>query len=168
MKKLIRLALGLAALLPALSFGQDPGLHGQWRFYKKIFQGQEMPEPPSANLRMFFEFSPSGDSRLWWWREGENDRCQRRGKFSVEGNTLVDEVTWVDPENTPQCAQDPDMQPGKVTRTPFRFRGEDLSLELHLNGEPLEMVWRRERFSNEPDPCTIAACTIPARPIPSR
>lgn len=131
-------------LLLACSLLSSPSVEGRWQFYKKIFKGQEMPEPPSATLRMFYEFTPQGESRLWWWHEGERDHCQRRGKFRVEGETLVDETTWIDPDNTMHCAQDPDMQPGKVSRTPFRFRGPDLSLELHINGEPLEMVWRRD------------------------
>lgn len=130
-------------LIASLACAEEPALPGHWQFYKKIFRGTEMPEPPSANLRMHFEFTEQGDSRLWWWHEGESDHCQRKGRWKLEENLLVDEVAWVDPENTPECAKDPDMQLGKVNRTPYKFRGPDLSLELHLGDEPLEMVWKR-------------------------
>jgi hypothetical protein len=130
--------LGFAPLL----FAEDRSVEGHWLFYKKIYQGKEMPEPPSATLRMHFEFAANGDSKLWWWHEGEQDHCQRKGKWKTEDNLIVDEVTWVDPENTSECSKDPDMQNGKVNKTPFKFRGPDLSLELHLGDEPLEMVWK--------------------------
>lgn len=120
-----------------------PGIAGHWQFYMKIYQGIEMPESPSATLRLHFEFSQDGVSRLYWWHEGDSDHCRREGRYRVEGSTLVDEVTWVDPENTFGCGSDPDMQLGRVTRTPFSFRADDLVLDFHLGDEPLYMVWKR-------------------------
>ena len=141
MKILFTLLL-LAAIHPAFG-AQEPELPGTWIFYKKVFRDQEMPEPPNATLRMHFQFTAEAESRLWWWHEGESDHCERKGIYTLEDGILVDEVTWLNPDNTADCSNDPDMQLGKVNKTPYKFRGPDLSLELHLNGEPLSMVWKR-------------------------
>ncbi len=135
--------LWLLGLLATPSFAAEESVVGHWQYYKKIFDGQEMPEPPSATLRLHFQFSAEGESKLWWWHEGDTDHCQRKGKYKIEGNLLVDEVTWVDPENTQFCSEDRDMQLGKISRTPFKLADGDLSLELHLNDKPLYMVWKR-------------------------
>ncbi len=140
MNKLILLAL--LSTLPAHA-GDAPSLVGKWTFYKKVFDGQEMPESPQASLRLHFDFSASGDSSLYWWHEGDTDHCAQKGRYHVEGQTLVDEITWVDPANTVDCSSDPDMQQGRTTRTPFYFRGDDLAIRFQINGDPLDMVWKR-------------------------
>ncbi len=116
---------------------------GHWFFYKKIYLGHEMPEPPSATLRMHFEFEANGVSVLYWWHEGEGDFCRRRGKYSVQGSMLVDEVIWVDPDNSEKCSDDPDMQLGRKTKTPYYFRGPDLALKFHIGDEELDLVWKK-------------------------
>jgi len=121
----------------------EPSLEGHWFFYKKIYQKQEMPEPPGATLRMHFEFSAAGESSLYWWHEGEKDMCRRKGKYYVEADQIIDEVTWVDPENSRHCGQDQDMQMGRRTRTPFYFYGPDLAIRFHLGDETLDLVWKK-------------------------
>lgn len=139
-----RLPLLLAWLaLSAAPAAAHPPLHGHWFFYKKIYRGRELPEPPEATLRLHYEFSSSGRSRLYWWHEGEGDHCLREGEYRVEGNELLEQVVWVDPDNTFGCASDPDMQLGRRTRTPFRLAGPDFALRFHLGDEPLEMVFKR-------------------------
>lgn len=134
----------MLALLFLLSFSaQAQPIEGHWFFHKKIYQGQEMPEPPSATLRMHFVFSPPGESTLSWWHEGEEDHCARKAVYSVEGNLLLEEVIWVDPENSSFCAEDPDMQLGKKSRTPFYFYGNDLAIRFYLGDEPLDLIWRK-------------------------
>lgn len=116
---------------------------GHWQFYKKIFQEQEMPEGPEATLRLHFEFSADGVSRLYWWHEGERDHCSRKARYQFDGSFLSEEVFWVDPENTYGCDRDPDMQLGRRTKTPVTFRGGDLVLSFHLGDEPLYLVWKK-------------------------
>lgn len=128
------------AHFPALA---DNTLEGRWVYYKKIYQGQEYPEGPDSTLRLIYEFSAEGESRLYWWHEGQNDRCERRGRYEIEGDRLVDRVTWVDPDNFYGCSRDPDMQNGKVTKTPFYFRGPDWVLRLPFGGEEMQFVWKR-------------------------
>ncbi len=141
----MRLFPFLAVLLvcsPLASAGEF-GVEGHWFFYKKIYQNHEMPEPPDATLRMHFEFSPQGESALYWWHEGEGDMCRRKGVYYVEEDQIVDKITWVDPANTRDCSQDPDMQLGRQTRTPFYFYGEDLAIRFHLGEENLDLVWKK-------------------------
>jgi hypothetical protein len=139
----------LLVLLHSFSaWALDPGgpsLVGHWLYYKKIFQGHEMPEPPEATLRLHFDFEADGSDHLYWWHEGEKDLCERKGTHTVEnGNTLVDTNTWVNPKNDSSCANDPDMQQGRVTRTPISFAGADLQFFLALGDDTLIYVWRRE------------------------
>jgi len=116
---------------------------GHWFYYKKIFRQIEMPEPPGATLRLHFEFHEDGTSRLYWWREGESDWCERLGQYKLVGSILEDKITWVNPRNTRDCDRDPDMQLGRVTRTPVSFEGGDFHLHLHLGDDPLVYVWKK-------------------------
>lgn len=140
MNLLLALLFSLAARAETAA---PPNIVGTWLFYEKVYNGQVMPEPPSATLRLHFDFYPNGVSSLYWWHEGDKDHCTRRGRYSMDGSTLVEEVTWVDPGNTPECADDPDMQMGRKTRTPISFRGADLAIRFQLNGDALDMVFKR-------------------------
>ena len=120
---------------------------GKWFFYKKIYQNIEMPEPPEATLRLFFEFFPDGTDHLYWTHVGENDICERKGKYRLTNNstgfTLSDEILWVNPKNSGECSRDPDMQVGRKTNTPASFMGNDFALHLDLGGDPLIYVWKK-------------------------
>lgn len=143
MENTVKTLILLLALISINANAQGSVVEGHWFFYKKIYQNQEIPEPPGATLRMHFEFSAKGESTLYWWHEGEKDLCRRKGIYSVEEDQIVDEVTWVDPKNSYHCVQDPDMQLGRRTRTPFYFRGGDLAIRFHLGDESLDLVWKK-------------------------
>ncbi len=132
----------IGALLSGTAEAATP-IDGHWFYYKKVYRGQEMPEGPDATLRMHYEFDANGDSHLYWWHEGQDDHCRRRGRFSLEDNQIVDEVVWLDPNNTPFCSQDPDMRLGRKTRTPYYFYGNDLALGFNLGDEKLDLIWKR-------------------------
>lgn len=136
-------ALLFLFLMPYGALAEDPSVVGHWFFYKKIYQGQEMPEPVNASLRLHFEFSAEGESFLYWWHEGDTDHCARKGRYHYEGGVLTDEIIWVDPKNTRECADDIDMQLGRKTRTPVHFIGDDLAIRFQIDGEPLDMVWKK-------------------------
>lgn len=141
MKLLLIAILGL--WLQSAAAGEQPSVVGHWFYYAKVYRGIEMPEHPEATLRLHFTFDAKGESRLYWWHEGDGDYCERRGKYRLEGAEIVDEVIWVNPQNTRDCALDPDMQPGRVTRTTFDLRGEDLVFHLRLGDEPLLYIWKK-------------------------
>ncbi|MGZ3694271.1 MAG: hypothetical protein ACXWQO_08725 [Bdellovibrionota bacterium] len=116
---------------------------GSWAYFLKIYEGQEMPEPPTATLRLRYEFTNAGASHLYWWHEGDADLCERRGKFRLEQGYLVDQVVWVNPKNAYGCNQDPDMQNGKITRTPVYFENSNLVMRLQFGEEELLYVWKK-------------------------
>lgn len=145
MKAILTLLLFLQAYAgESASAISQQDLIGHWQFYKKIYRGIEMPEPPEATLRLHFEFYPDGTDRLFWWHEGEGDWCERIGKYSLEGQELVDEIVWVNPKNTMECARDPDMQKGRVTRTLISLEKGDLHFHLNLGDETLIYIWRKK------------------------
>jgi hypothetical protein len=125
---------------------QDLGLVGKWRYFKKIYQGHHMPEPPEASLRLYFEFHADGVSRLYWWNEGERNWCERLGRYRIENNKLVDKITWVNPRNSNDCGRDPDMQMGRETATPIVVRDNEWELHMNLGDDTLVYVWQREAF----------------------
>ena len=156
MNRLFPVPLALLCLLAARPAAADPvtnpsspapapapSLVGNWVYFEKVYNGQELPDPPSATLRMHFDFTAAGESSLYWWHEGDTDHCAQKGKYHVDGQFLVNEITWVDPANTMDCSSDPDMQLGKDTRTPFYFRGAFLALKFNLNDDSLDMVWKK-------------------------
>lgn len=136
------LALMLLILPLAASANGPASPVGHWEYYKKIYQGKDMPMPPDATLRLHYEYRADGTSRLFWWNEGENNRCSREGKYTLEEGVIVEEATTVDPGNHPTCSSDPDMHEGKVSRTPYTFVNGDLHLTLPLGDEVLIYVWK--------------------------
>ncbi|MGE3262761.1 MAG: hypothetical protein AB7K68_13345 [Bacteriovoracia bacterium] len=118
-------------------------LVGRWAYFMKIYDEQEMPEPPGATLRLRYEFSEAGISRLYWWHEGESDLCERRGHYRLELGILVDEVTWINPANSYGCSRDPDMQNGKITRTPISFENGNMLMRLQFGEEEIFYVWKK-------------------------
>ena len=132
-------------MLPAARGAETPEeIVGRWLFYKKVYDGVEFPEGPGATLRMEFEFLPNGESLLSWRRQGEKGYCARKGRYHTEGGHLVEEVIWVDPQNAYGCADDPDMQLGRRTRTEYFFSGADLGIRFYLGEEPLDLIWKKQ------------------------
>jgi len=126
-----------------IALAEEQTIIGQWFYIAKIYQGIEIPEHPESTLRLHFDFSVDGQSRLYWWHQNEGDFCERIGKYRIEAGNLVDEVTWINPKNSPGCGLDPDMQLGRVTTTAISFRGSELLLHLYIGNEPLIYVWKK-------------------------
>lgn len=60
----------------------------------------------------------------------------------------MDEVVWVNPKNSMDCGQDPDMQMGKKSTNAIFLKEEKFHLEIGLAGEPFTYVF--ERLETEP------------------
>lgn len=126
------------------AFAQDnPWIVGNWAYFMKIFQNVEMPLNPTSPNHLHFDFSANGESHLYWWNTELETHCERRGKYTLDGEYLVDTVTWVDPKNSIDCGSDPDMQLGKTARTHVFEKNSNLYVELNLGNEPLYYVWKR-------------------------
>ncbi|MGZ5279007.1 MAG: lipocalin family protein [Pseudobdellovibrionaceae bacterium] len=122
----------------------DPTLIGEWRLVSMIYQGKDLPLPnPELNLR--WTFFPNGSERLYWDR-GTVDFCERFGHYQVLDGILVETSFALNPKNALDCAQDPDMQIGKVTRTRIQIRTQELWLYFGLGDEELIYVLRQDRL----------------------
>jgi hypothetical protein len=142
--KFIFTVLFFLTLSQAQASGEESRLIGKWFYYKKIYGEIEMPEPPEATLRLYFEFSANGEERLYWWYEGQNVFCERKSVWEMRDSILYDRVTWVNPRNSNECGRDPDMQLGRETVSPLSFSDSgDLLLHMSLGDEPLIYVWKK-------------------------
>lgn len=137
------LILAYLIFFPLSSFAQVD-ISGEWEFYKKIYMGEEMPHSPDDPMHLQFAYTNSGESRIWWWNDFVEDHCNRKGVYEIDGNFIVDKVIWVDPTNSVSCSSDPDMQLGKITKTPFELKNGDLYLEFNLSDEKLYYVLRKK------------------------
>ncbi len=143
MKNIIAVLIVLGFFTGTAQALEKEDLVGHWHFYKKIYKGMEMPEPPEATLRLEFEFTADGMNHLYWTHQGDTDICERRGNYFVKDDYLVDEIVWVNPKNSSDCAKDPDMQRGKRTITPISIKNKDLYLYMMLGDDPLIYIWKK-------------------------
>lgn len=115
---------------------------GQWKWHKYIYDGQEFP-PSNPNLNLIFEFMEGGRNRLYWDRTGERGFCERYGNYIFNQCQLIDQVTWVNPDNALGCGADPDMKEGRQTMTRAEVRGDEFYLYLSLGGKPFIYIWKK-------------------------
>ncbi|RME14817.1 MAG: hypothetical protein D6797_07995 [Bdellovibrio sp.] len=118
-------------------------IFGVWQYYKFIYEGKEHP-PLHPDLQMIFEFNPNGTNRLYWTYKGQNLFCERKGQYIYKDCVLLDKITWVNPNNSPNCASDPDMRKGRITKTKLQIINGELYLWLSLAGKPFIYVWRKK------------------------
>lgn len=137
-------ALILTLMIPFFARANEtPWIVGNWEYFMKVYQNVEMPKSPNDPNYLKFDFTLEGQSRLYWGNTELKTHCNRLGEYKLEGELLVDKVTWVDPENTFGCGNDPDMQLGKVTRTAVFQKNGFFYLVLNLGNEPLYYVWKK-------------------------
>jgi hypothetical protein len=117
-------------------------MFGSWQFYAYVYQGHEVPAP-NPNLTQIMEFNPDGVGRLYYKRDDESGFCERKANYRFENDELVQQVTWVNPDNQSSCGQDPDMQMGRVTTNKARFVGDIFYLDLPMSSETITYLWRR-------------------------
>lgn len=129
MKRILLLLCGLG-LVPA----HASPLLGTWQYDGFTYEGRPYPNP-NPNLFLTFTFTDAG-SRLYWRRLNEPGFCERIAEYQVNGNTLYQKVTWVNPDNNSDCGRDPDMLLGSETETPFQTDGDELLLLFEVRGQP--------------------------------
>ena len=116
---------------------------GRWKFTEYIYNGQTLPLP-NPKLQLFFEFNQTGSNRLWWTRDNEPGFCERIGLYNFDGDTLEDQVVWVNPNNHIECAKHEDMIMGQIAKNKVTIIGNKLHLHLALKGEPFVYVWEKQ------------------------
>lgn len=133
-----------ASLAVASTSGQVANsLFGEWEYYKYIYRGK-IQFPRDKDTKLNYIFAEGGMSTLIWKNEVDNVYCERRGLFYINGDTIKDEVVWVNPKNTMGCGSDPDMRIGNKSFTKFRITNGELELDLPLADEFLIYVFKRK------------------------
>lgn len=123
---------------------QADELAGTWFYYEKIYDGNIIPEPADADLRLYFEFDGKGNDHLYWgYTDDPTQFCSRKGNYTWDGKTLQDHIIWVDPNNGGNCGRDPDMQLGRTSIAPLVLANGDLQLTVDLGDDTLIYVWKK-------------------------
>ena len=109
---------------------------GDWKYTSYTYEGQTV-SIPHPELDLHFTFTKDGISRLSWHPADDGSICERTALFEVRAdNELYQKITWVNPNNDPSCAIDPDMQMGKESVTHYRIEPGKLMFDLELGGKP--------------------------------
>jgi len=114
---------------------------GTWQYAGFRYNGDLYPNP-NPNLVLLFTFNADGTSHLIWSRKNEAGFCERRGEYRLDADVLWQKTTWLNPANDRSCASDPDMQPGRETRTPILLSAEELAFILYLDGREFHYLLR--------------------------
>jgi hypothetical protein len=130
-----RITLGMILTLALPLFGETLDPAGFWKYDGFHYDGTRYQNPnPDLDLR--FTFGEDGISRLRWLRSNDGEYCERLATYWMNGSALIQKVFWLNPENSPSCAKDPDMKMGLETETMISIRGSELWMEMDLNGKP--------------------------------
>ena len=118
---------------------ESESLLGIWRYDGFFYEGNRYPNP-NPELELEFTFYANGVSRLFWARKNESGFCECLASYRIAGNLLWQKVTWVNPDNLAECAQDQDMQLGRETQTSFSRPNDELWFRFELNGKPFDYI----------------------------
>ncbi|MBS1970365.1 MAG: hypothetical protein JSU04_08655 [Bdellovibrionales bacterium] len=135
----MRLLVTALLLFCSPCFAQENPV-GQWKLTEMIYHGERVP-PLNPKLNLFLTFFNNGTDRLFWDRAGESGFCERFAHYEILNNKLHEIVFSVNPLNSPDCAQDPDMQVGRETLNVIEINNNEILLHLQLADEELIYVF---------------------------
>lgn len=118
---------------------------GHWDYHSYIYQGHEIVLPRESKTKLFYVFDGEGSSELQWSNADDHSFCDRKGVYTYDGKNLQDQVTWVNPENSPSCASDADMQIGRVAVSAARVNGDRLEVDIPVSEEIITYIWYRSK-----------------------
>ncbi|MFN7263065.1 MAG: hypothetical protein ACK5UJ_04600 [Pseudobdellovibrionaceae bacterium] len=118
---------------------------GSWKYIGFSYEGHRY-NPPNPQLLVLFTFTNNHNLRLYWEYQGEpGNFCESRSHYLVKDSFLRKETYWLNPDNHFSCAQDPDMQLGKLTTNRIFFQPDDeLHLLMPLSGKDFFYVLKRQ------------------------
>ncbi len=130
-------------LFSALCFAQE-SIEGLWK-YDGFFYQEHRFENPNPDLHLYFTFFANGRHRLEWWRENDQEYCERTGSMELKDSNLTLTTEWLNPKNHANCGKDPDMRLNRVTTSPVEFKGDELWMQLEIDGKPFFYIVKRIR-----------------------
>lgn len=144
-KKLIFPLMILASCASHADLAQD--LLATWQYDGFFYQNHRYPNP-NPELKLTFTFHDDHTARLYWKRDNETGFCERNGTWELKGDSLNQNVTWLNPNNDPVCGKDPDMQLGRSTENKIDIAtnaiGTELNLHMQLNGNEFLYILKRQ------------------------
>lgn len=130
----------LSLLLGLLLFNSVAlALSGTWQFTEIIYQNQRQPLI-SPDLRLQWTFFENGTEKLYWDRNNTIGFCERMAYYKIDKGFLEEEVFATHPQNSHECANDPDMQIGRVSRNKIDIFKNEIWLHFNLGDEELIYV----------------------------
>lgn len=124
--------------LSAAAAEKKPQWIGEWKLSAMIYRGQSIPLP-NPDLYLSWSFFPNGTERLYWDRGGA-EFCERFAHYSISNDYLQESTFAINPQNAMDCAQDPDMQVGRETKTQIQVLPGELRLKFQMGEEDLIYV----------------------------
>jgi hypothetical protein len=125
----------ISAIASAVALAASLNVVGNWQ-YDGFYYQEHRYENPNSNLVLVFTFNADGTERLFWSRTDEKGFCERKGTYTIEGDKLIQQTTWLNPDNDSSCSSDPDMQPNRTTETVIDMNDGNLNIHMDLNGAP--------------------------------
>lgn len=145
--------LTFALMLSSIGFASEQStsdaIIGHWQYVGHIYEGQ-VQDPINPDLILTFQFNDDGSDRLHWERKNEPGFCERHGQYEYSGEILIDQVTWVNPNNSFECGKDPDMRLGNKTQTRLIYNEGKLYMDLPLGDKTLTYIWQKIEESKQP------------------
>lgn len=124
-------------------------LLGTWLFTKYKYRGNELPAP-NPDLNMYFTFNPDGTNEIMYYRTGQEGFCQRKAYYNWDGQNIRQKTFWVNEKNSIECANDPDMQPGREASNHLYILDDQLNLEMPLSDEVITFIWKKTSYHPTP------------------
>ncbi|MFP5518747.1 MAG: hypothetical protein ACLGGX_02495 [Bdellovibrionia bacterium] len=115
---------------------------GLWLFQSMSQGGVELPSNPAWELR--FEFREDGVNTLYYKRADEDGFCERNAVYEYAGEELIQQVTWVNPNNASWCGSDVDMQLGHTAKNKLVVKGNMMELYIPFPGEEVVYHWKKQ------------------------
>ncbi len=118
-------------------------LIGMWLYTSLIYNHNPIPRPDN-DLQMYFTFVSESENEIFYYRKSQPGFCKRLASYRIEQNYLIQKITATDSKNADFCADDPDMQLGRESKTEFSVNDQTLLLHLPLGDEILTFVWTKQ------------------------
>lgn len=142
MARLCASCFTLVLCLQCLSASSAPSILGHWEFYAMSLDGVRMP-PRDPRLELRFSFEDSGEDTLYWTYDAGVSFCERRGHYLYKEGFLIDQITWVNPNNKDDCQSDVDMQLGRQATTQLDLLNDEIALHIPFGDKEILYLLRK-------------------------
>lgn len=121
-------------------------LLGIWLFTGIVYRGEQQPRP-NPNLQLQMMFLNEKQVKVHYSYLGESGFCESISDYdyNAEKSLLHTKVTWLNPENSSMCTQDPDMRMNAESYSEAKVDTDKFYLKLQLGDEDVVLIWDRQK-----------------------